>query len=241
VREAKRRSGWTEPNQPYEQACEAFLRQLLDGRSAPLLLDDIARFVTRIAAAGALGGLSQTLLRLTTPGVPDLYQGCEWWDFSLVDPDNRRPVDYAARARALDGAAPAPLLQQWRDGRVKQYLIARLLDDRRKRPDLFAEGEYRPLQLAGPASKQWLAFARILGADALLVLAPLRPLQLLGGEELRIPGQRLRDTALLLPAPLAAMRFSPLLGSGELRGAAEVPLEAVLGEWPLAALAGTVR
>jgi (1->4)-alpha-D-glucan 1-alpha-D-glucosylmutase len=104
------------------------------------------------------------------PGVPDLYQGCEFWDLSLVDPDNRRPVDYAARRRALAKETPVEaLLARWRDGRVKQFVIARTLAFRRARPDLFSRGEYLPL-MAG--TERVVAFARRLGEDACLVAAP---------------------------------------------------------------------
>jgi len=122
---------------------------------------DIAAFASRIAPAGALNSLSQTLLRLTSPGVPDLYQGTEFWDFSLVDPDNRRPVDYAAREKALAaGVAPAGLLAEWRSGAVKQAIIARALKLREAQPEVFAHGDYRKLEAEGPAAAHVLAFAR---------------------------------------------------------------------------------
>lgn len=239
VREAKRRSGWVEPNLPYEEACDTFLRRLLDGHSAPSLLEDVSAFVGGIAAAGALNGLSQTLLRLTTPGVPDLYQGCEWWDFSLVDPDNRRPVDYAARARALQ-AADTGALARWRDGRVKQQLIARLLDFRARKPQLFTEGDYLPLRIEGPAAEQAIAFARVLGAEALLVLAPLRPLQLLAGTDTLEPATGAwRDSVLLLPDPIAAWPFHSLLDGADAINGARLPLRSLLRGWPLAAYASS--
>ena len=109
------------PNEAYEQAAQDFLAGVLDPDRPARVAAEIAEFVQRLAAPGALNGLSQMLLRLTSPGVPDLYQGTERWDFSLVDPDNRRPVDYPARVAALqDAAPPAALMPHWRDGRVKQ-------------------------------------------------------------------------------------------------------------------------
>ena len=107
LREAKRRTGWAVPDEAYEQACQDFLAAVLDAERPTRVVHEIAAFVGRIAAAGAMNGLSQTLLRMTCPGVPDLYQGTEYWDFSLVDPDNRRPVDFAAREAAL-AAAESP-------------------------------------------------------------------------------------------------------------------------------------
>ena len=98
-------------------------------------------------------GLARTVLKCTLPGVPDIYQGTEIWDLSLVDPDNRRPVDYAARAAALeDGADPAALLRSWRDGRIKQQVLARLLADRAAAPRLYAEGGYEPLAAQASAA-----------------------------------------------------------------------------------------
>ena len=108
LREAKRHSGWAVPDEAYEQACQDFLTATLDAERPAQVVADLHGFVQRIAAAGAVGSLGQVLLRTTCPGVPDLYQGTECWDFSLVDPDNRRPVDFSARQAALAaGDAPA--------------------------------------------------------------------------------------------------------------------------------------
>src|SRR5262249_39452424 len=135
LREAKLSSDWSAVNEAYEAASGRFVQALLAEGAEPGLLAEIAAFVDRIAAAGAVNGLGQCLLRLTVPGVPDLYQGCELWDFSLVDPDNRRPVDFAKRSAALDDADLEVLAGSWRDGRLKQALIARLLAMRRAMPD----------------------------------------------------------------------------------------------------------
>lgn len=134
---------------------------------------EIARAALEIAPAGALNGLAQTLLRLTAPGVPDLFQGTEFWDFSLVDPDNRRPVDFAARAAALaQGDSAAQLLQNWRDGRIKQRLIACLLNHRQAAPDLFIHGEYQPLTTSGEYARHCLAYMRVWQNERLLVIVP---------------------------------------------------------------------
>jgi (1->4)-alpha-D-glucan 1-alpha-D-glucosylmutase len=170
LREAKRFSGWAAPNAPYEAASQELLGQCLDAARPAGIVREIAEFAGRIAPAGAVNGLAQTVLRLTSPGVPDLYQGCEFWDFSLVDPDNRRPVDVAARAAALDaGLEPAMLLANWRDGRVKQAVIARVLALRGRTPALFAEGSYLPLKVEGPAAKHVIAFGRVHEGRAALV------------------------------------------------------------------------
>ncbi|RBF42124.1 malto-oligosyltrehalose synthase, partial [Xanthomonas oryzae pv. oryzae] len=119
------------------------------------------RASNRIAAAGARNALVQTTLRLTVPGVPDLYQGTEGWDLSLVDPDNRRPVDYAQRQQWLQQARDfTGLLRSWRDGAVKARLTALLLQLRREHPLLFAKGDYQPLNVAVSGDAQALAFRR---------------------------------------------------------------------------------
>jgi (1->4)-alpha-D-glucan 1-alpha-D-glucosylmutase len=138
-------------------------------------------------------------LRLTTPGVPDLYQGTEGWDLSLVDPDNRRPVDFALRRQWLDDPSPWPaLLQQWRSGQCKARLVAQLLQLRASLPELFARGDYKPLRAEGHASAHVLAFRRQ-HADATLVVAVPR---LLGSAEIvtpLLPAAQWRDDALVLP------------------------------------------
>ncbi len=159
LREAKLFSEWAAPNDEYEGACKEFLNGTLDN-ARPVLAEIIA-FAQRLGPPGAINGLGQTLLRLTTPGVPDLYQGTEFWDQSLVDPDNRRPVDYAARAKAIEaGIAPAELLPAWQTGEVKQAIIARGLALRQAQPALFANGDYRKLEAEGPAAAHVLAFTR---------------------------------------------------------------------------------
>ena len=158
LREAKQLSSWSSPNLDYEQSCHLFLRNLFDSGQAPHFLEEVADFAHHIAPAGIVNSLSQTLLKLTTPGVPDIYQGCELWDFSFVDPDNRRPVDYAQRNRLLDSCAASN--QDWRSGAIKQHLIARLLDLRKAHPELFLFGSYQPLEITGNLANHVFAFAR---------------------------------------------------------------------------------
>ena len=160
LREAKRHSGWAAPNTEYEAACRAFLAGCLD--PARPVAAELAAFAARIAPHGAINSLTQTLLRLASPGIADLYQGTEFWDFSLVDPDNRRPVDFAARQAALSAGKSAPdLLGQWRDGTVKQAIIHAALAFRARAPGLFTRGAYTPLRVDGPAADHILAFVRV--------------------------------------------------------------------------------
>jgi (1->4)-alpha-D-glucan 1-alpha-D-glucosylmutase len=168
LREAKLVSEWAAPNESYEAACDEFLRGTLDP-TRPVLADIIA-FAERLGAPGAINGLAQTLLRLTAPGVPDLYQGTEFWDQSLVDPDNRCPVDFAARDSALaDHRAPESLLETWRDGRVKQSIIACTLALRRESPELFVQGDYVKLEADGERAANILAFTRRHGEEKIVV------------------------------------------------------------------------
>lgn len=171
LREAKRRSDWSAPDLAYEANCEGFLQRILRADVDNLFLPALRTLVDEIAAAGALNSLSQTVLRLTAPGIPDLYQGCDLWDLSLVDPDNRRPVDYALRQQLMTQAQLQPLtLQGWRSGVCKQQLIRALLQFRRGRESLFSSGEYLPLALQGELAGHVLAFARRSKDVTLLVL-----------------------------------------------------------------------
>ncbi len=177
AREAKRRTSWDEPDGAYEDGLVVFLRRI----TAPgPFLDEFRPFQARLARLGMLAGLSQAVLKLTCPGVPDFYQGCELWDLSLVDPDNRRPVDFERR-RALLGGLAGPLPADpaaWRDGAVKQELVRRLLDLRRRHPALFAQGAYRPLTVRGGGNGPLLAFARQDSDKAVVVAVPVLPARL---------------------------------------------------------------
>jgi (1->4)-alpha-D-glucan 1-alpha-D-glucosylmutase len=167
MREAKRHTRWENPQQGYEQAVLGFATDLLESPAAQPFRDEMAGYADRLALPTRINGLAQAILQLTLPGMPDLYQGTEWWDFSLVDPDNRRPVDYAARLAALGDAMPD--LTDDARGVVKQRATQRLLDLRKQRPDLFSG--YCPLDLA-PGAAGWLGFSR--GKGRLHVVVPTR-------------------------------------------------------------------
>ncbi|SFW18047.1 malto-oligosyltrehalose synthase [Luteibacter sp. UNCMF366Tsu5.1] len=228
LREAKRWTRWTSPNEPYEDACEDFLRSLLSGDGAA----ELAAFARYVAAPGAANGLAQTVLRLTTPGVPDLYQGTEYWDFSLVDPDNRRPVDFAARSASLERErAPEEALGTWRDGAVKQAIILRLLSLRRAHPELFAQGGYRPLSASGTASDHILAFVREHRGQRLLVAVARHTAEWLAGAETpAIPAACWEGTTL----PLPEGQWRNVLGDGARPGGVTEAV-GVFGNLPVAA------
>ena len=173
LREARLRTRWTAPDTHYEARAQALVRRLFGDPSMSGLRSDLATAARRLDVPGALNGLTATALRLTAPGIPDLYQGTECWDQSLVDPDNRRPVDYTVRAAML--AAPAPvaeLLTRFRDGAIKQAMIARLLALRQRSPELFRQGDYRPCRVTGPAIGHVVAFMRRYGDECLVVAVP---------------------------------------------------------------------
>jgi len=228
LREAKRWTRWTSPNEPYEDACEDFLRSLLSGEDAA----ELAAFARYIAVPGAANGLAQTVLRLTTPGVPDLYQGTEYWDLSLVDPDNRRPVDFAARSASLEREpAPEDALAGWRDGVLKQTVILRLLCLRRDDPELFARGTYQPLSASGTAADHVLAFVREHRGRRLLVAVARHTAEWLAGADTpAIPADRWDGTTL----PLPQGQWRNVLGEGT-RAGGETEAVGVFGSLPVAA------
>ncbi len=211
LREAKLRSSWSANNEAYEGACRSFLQQLLQSPEALELRKDIANAAASLAPAGALNGLVQTLLRMTTPGVPDLYQGAEFWDFSLVDPDNRRPVDFAARQGALSQPkAISEQLAHWADGPLKQGLIRHTLHLRASQPQVFSAGSYRPLTVAGSQAERVLAFARYVDDEQfVIVLVPRLAANLLGDSVTPlIPASAWGDTHLVLPPELSRHTLS---------------------------------
>jgi (1->4)-alpha-D-glucan 1-alpha-D-glucosylmutase len=188
MREAKRHTTWAAPNTAYEEGMLGFLREALDPARSAAFLDAFLPFQEQVARLGFRNSLVQTALKLTLPGMPDIYQGCELWDLSLVDPDNRRPVDYELRRRVLEevGAAMAQdrraampsMLENWRDGRAKLALTANLLAYRQERPALFNEGGYEPLAATGEKADQLCAFLRSHGEDRLLVVTSRFPARL---------------------------------------------------------------
>jgi (1->4)-alpha-D-glucan 1-alpha-D-glucosylmutase len=237
LREAKLRTDWTQPNESYETAA----RNFLFSRFAPgqEFLPMVRSFVDLIAPAGAVNGLAQTVLKLTVPGMPDFFQGTEFWDFSLVDPDNRRAVDYPARRAALAGeTGPAACVGTWRDGRIKQTIIHKLLELRRGAPDLFARGGYQKLAVTGALQDQVVAFTRRLGRSVLVVVVPRLTYRLLrDGDRIELDPQHLHDGILSLPEELRGMRLRSLLSAdAEVTVAPQHPLDRLLADFPMVVL-----
>lgn len=176
AREAKVRTSWTEPNADYEQALKSFIGCIMEPAEEAPFLSDVARFVARVSEAGHWTSLSRVLIHLTAPGVPDLYQGDEFWNFALVDPDNRRPVDFDKRAAALEDSRPdiAELVRNPADPLLKILITSRILSARRQETALFASGSYTPLEVRGDHAGDLFAFARTHGGQRAVVVASRR-------------------------------------------------------------------
>ncbi|WP_457807614.1 malto-oligosyltrehalose synthase [Kushneria sp. EE4] len=195
LREAKLNSHWLYPDEAHEAQCREFVMTLLTDERGAALRRSIHEFVATISPAGALNGLVQTLLRMTVPGVPDCYQGTERWDFSLVDPDNRRPVDYEVRRAQLEESPVLPgLINDWRDGRIKQALITQMLNLRQRLPAAFLHGEYQALEFDGERAGQLLGFIREHDGQAVLVIVARHAGSLLEEEALQIAPARWGNT-----------------------------------------------
>lgn len=238
LREARRHSSWSAPDEGYEQACGRFLQALLDVQHSATFLQSLQDFVATLAPVAAVKSLTQTLLRCTVPGVPDLYQGTELWDLSLVDPDNRRDVDFALRAQLLaDAGGDERLFGDWCSGALKQALIQRCLQLRGRLPALFAHGDYRPLPLTGLQAQRVLAFARVYGSQVLLVLVPQLPAALMpqAGAPRIVPAAW-GDTALHLSGVLRRRRWHDALSGRQRRFESRVFLRELLDRWPMALL-----
>jgi (1->4)-alpha-D-glucan 1-alpha-D-glucosylmutase len=184
IREAKDQTSWVNPNVVYDQAVHDFIERALDRTPANAFLQEFVPFQERIAHYGLFNSLAQVMLKITAPGIPDFYQGTELWDFSLVDPDNRRPVDYTDRFKLLQDLRRSTeqqphraecvlsMANHARDGRLKLYAIMTGLDFRRAHADLFQQGEYLPLETGGIKKQHICAFARLFNSHAAITVVP---------------------------------------------------------------------
>ncbi|RDK10379.1 malto-oligosyltrehalose synthase [Cupriavidus lacunae] len=236
IREAKRHGNWTCPDTEYEATCEAFLRGIAAAWPQGVLAQ-IGQFAQRIAVAGAVNSLAQVLVQLTAPGIPDRYQGCEGWDLSLVDPDNRRQPDYARlQARLGCSAGWAHWLAHWRDGRIKQQLVRQVLAVRRAHPALFADGQYGMLAAQGTLVPQVLAFARTTDACQAITVVTRLAAARVDPTMPRIPPASWGDTTLNVGVPQHS-RWTDALTSHALDApTGRLRLREVLGGLPVALL-----
>jgi (1->4)-alpha-D-glucan 1-alpha-D-glucosylmutase len=233
IREAKVHSSWAAPDIGYEEAVLAFVDSALDPQESKAFLSSFLPFQRDVARWGARNSLVQTVLKLTAPGVPDIYQGAELWDLSLVDPDNRRPVDYERRLRLLDeidSRKPSlrELMDQWQSGAIKLFLTSRILRFRANYPELFERGTYEPLLSAGPRAEHIIGFVRIDVNRALLVIVARFP-----ARNAANPGWQ--GTTLAIPPQLAGGTFCNLLTGARLRAReVEAELDLVFDALPVA-------
>ena len=206
VREAKLETSWTRSDAEYETALRRYVDGLLNPARSSTMLRVIGEIVSQLLVPGAVNGLSQKLLTLTVPGVPDLYQGTDGWDLSLVDPDNRRPVDFDLRRRWISRTAEAPdararrLLDGWRSGEIKHVVVRAALRLRKEVPDVFAAGDYEPLEIAGERADHLIAYARRGAGTTVVVAVPRCVAPLVADTDVpHVPPERWGDTRILLP------------------------------------------
>jgi (1->4)-alpha-D-glucan 1-alpha-D-glucosylmutase len=195
LKEAKINTSWIQPNEEWDAAMRDFVVKILNSSPRNKFLAIFIPVAREIARLGAINSLTQTLLKLTSPGVPDIFQGNETWDYSLVDPDNRRPVDYKLRRQMLErlsSATPDELMQTWPDGRIKLFLTQRVLQFRRAHGDLFQRGDYLPLHTSGIFAECCVSFARRLDDKWVAVIVP----RLSSRVGFRPVGKSWKDTAI---------------------------------------------
>ncbi|HET7412483.1 MAG TPA: malto-oligosyltrehalose synthase, partial [Pararhizobium sp.] len=232
MREDKRRTGWTKINTPYETAVLDYARRLLDPGNETFLEDFVAKTLPFVVA-GLFNSMAQTLIKLTAPGIPDIYDGSESWDFSFVDPDNRRPVDFQRLALTLERRTPWPLRREDAlDGSIKQHLIASVLKFRGKHAALFAEGNYVPVAAFGPNSDHILAFLRRHGDHAALTVLPRLVLDLVD-ENHGIPAETWDHAWLDLGSEFDALTFTNGLTGETIIGTDLKHVSAAFGTTPV--------
>ena len=245
VKEGKSRSNWTDPDEKFETAMKNFINTAIF--RSPTFLSDFAQLASRTSRPGLWNALTRTMLHLTVPGVPDIYQGGELFSFSLVDPDNRRPVDYAARQEVLDDLeareqADDGLIDELvgapENGRAKMHVFRSVLKARREYFDLFARGAYQPLDAQGPEARHVIAFARTHREEAALVVVPRLPARLTGGERAPIGAEVWGETTLTLPRPLAGRSWTCAITGRRVSapGDGSIPVGEILASFPVSLL-----
>jgi len=246
TREAKVHTSWIEPNEAYDQGLKDFVAAILDPTRDNPFLDDLRELQPRVARMGMVNSLAQTLVRLTAPGVPDVYQGQEIWDFSLVDPDNRRPVDYAARRRMLEeltermpeadlGELCRELVEGWEDGRIKLYVTHLALRLRAALPGAFTAGGYVPLETGGERAAHVFAFARQGDGETAITLVPRLVATLARDNDFALPDATAwKGTTVRVPAG----RWRNVFTGEELRASEDgaLAMDRVFGGFPVALL-----
>jgi (1->4)-alpha-D-glucan 1-alpha-D-glucosylmutase len=235
LREAKQWTSWNDVNEAYEAAVKDYASRLLSPENRTFL-DDFRKTLEPFVKAGLLNGITQTLIKLTAPGVPDIYQGSERLDLSLVDPDNRREPDFEALVQGLSEAGDLPDGEEdWRSGRLKQHVIAKVLHLRQQHGDLFAKGGYIPLGAQGKRNENLVSFARQTGDETLIVIAPRLVLE--DFQEGSVPvADRWTETELLLPEALQDATYRDIFTGRTFEPSTRLSGSAVFSDHPFAVL-----
>jgi (1->4)-alpha-D-glucan 1-alpha-D-glucosylmutase len=233
VNEAKVHTSWINPNEAYDRAVAEFVNKTLTGARADKFLNSFLPFQQRIARLGMVNSLAQLVLKFVSPGVPDFYQGTELWDLSLVDPDNRRPIDFERRRRLLEGLEPAlredssgtasevaALLEHWQDGRIKLFITACGLRLRLCLPHVFSQGEYLPLEATGEQANHLVGVARRLADQVVLAVVPRLQVHL-AATHFPIGPDTWEATRLVLPSCIPAGSFRNVITHERVETAAE--------------------
>ena len=255
IREAKINTSWINPDVPYEEALAKFIDSILSRSARDPFMKDFTPFQNKISYFGMFNSLAQTLLKITSPGVPDFYQGTELWDFSLVDPDNRRPVDFAVRKKmlkrlkkqmAIKGRNLAKvarrLFTSWEDGTIKLYVISSVLNYRKEHHALFKDGSYTPLAADGSLKDLVCAFARLGEDEAVITVVPRFLTRLLKSVSEKPFGKDLwGDTAITIPDEIAAKAYRNIftgetITTTEQNGKRRLPIGEVFANFPVALL-----
>jgi len=248
IRESKGRTSWLNPNEEYEKAAERFLAKTLEPVSGHQFLEDFLPFQERVAYFGMFNSLAQVVLKLTCPGVPDIYQGNELWDFSLVDPDNRRPVDFANRWKMLEGLIEefpdgevsdgklAGLLENPYDGRIKLYVTWQCLRFRKRFAGLFRDGTYLPLSGQGRYSEHLCCFARSVNSILAIIVVPRFCALLMGGRKKPPLSEVWEDTCLDLSSLPGEKSFFNVFTGEILRPTKLLPVREIFSRFPVALL-----
>ncbi|NDJ19702.1 malto-oligosyltrehalose synthase [Myxacorys almedinensis] len=245
IREAKVYTAWLRPNATYEDACMRFVEAVLDPSSSNQFLESLLPFQQKIAFYGVLNSLSQVLLKITSPGCPDFYQGCELWDLSLVDPDNRRPVDFEQRAAFLTdiqhriqtdlSSLVVELLETKEDGRIKLFLVLQALKARTKYLSVFQEGSYQPLEVVGAQCDRVIAFARQQEHTSVITVVPRFLTTLVQPGEYPLGNQIWADTTIKLPAQCSSAWHDLITGQSIEQGG-DLRVGELLNQFPVALL-----
>ncbi|MGF1491718.1 MAG: malto-oligosyltrehalose synthase [Microcoleaceae cyanobacterium] len=246
IREAKVHTAWLRPDTVYEEGFMEFVEQILQPSEINEFLAAFRPYKRKVAFYGIFNSLSQTLLKMTSPGLPDFYQGTELWDLSMVDPDNRRPVDFQQRLSFLQEikrrckTGMMSLLEElritWEDGRLKLFLITQVLAARKQYVGVFQKGNYQPLMVTGKYRNHVVAFARNYGNAVAIIIAPRFLTSVVEPDAFPLGEAVWQDTAVEIPSQLVGSTLQEVLTAQEIPAQASLPIGQILQNFPAAVL-----